>query len=256
MLVPLIVRFAIVATGAALIGLVSVRAGWLTRRGAAAAVAIGACAAVAGVGFVALLLAFFVPSSFISRRSSAAGVASTGPRGARQVIANGAVFAVAAVGFIFAGGERWLAVAAGAMAAATSDTWSTEIGMRFGGTPRHLMRMVPVPPGTSGAVTVVGMLAALAGATFIAWVTALVSSRIAPWSVFVGGMAGSIVDSCIGATLQERRWCAHCQSNTEQLQHYCGQSTLAAGGVRFLRNDEANLLATLTGGVVACLATQ
>lgn len=249
-MLTVVLHFVVASAFAALIGVTSVKAGWLTTRGAAAAVAIGGSAGVGGIDFVILLLAFFFSSSLLSRRHSTRHVSTAGPRGARQVLANGAMLALAAFGSALTGGEHWLALAAGAAAAATSDTWSTEIGMRFGGTPRHLLHWTPVPPGTSGAVTAVGTLAALAGASFISVAIALLPGRTPPLAVFAGGVAGSAVDSLLGATLQERRWCPHCSSYTERRLHRCGHSTTVVGGVTGLDNDVANLLATLAGGIV------
>ena len=52
----------------------------------------------------------------------------------------------------------------GAFAAAAADTWATEIGTRFGGTPRLVTTGRKVPRGTSGGVSGAGLLGALAGA--------------------------------------------------------------------------------------------
>ncbi|MBE3584116.1 MAG: DUF92 domain-containing protein [Limnochordaceae bacterium] len=54
-----------------------------------------------------------------------------------------------------------------AIAEATGDTWASEIGRRYGGTPRRLRDWRPVPAGSSGGVTAIGTAAAAAGALLI-----------------------------------------------------------------------------------------
>jgi uncharacterized membrane protein len=69
--------------------------------------------------------------------------------------------------------------------------------------------------------------------------------------VAIGGAAGAMADSLLGATLQERRWCDACALATERRVHDCGTRTRLAGGLAWMDNDAVNLLATLTGAVVA-----
>ena len=70
--------------------------------------------------------------------------------------------------------EAWQAIGAGAIAAATADTWSTEIGTVLGGTPRHLITTGrEVPPGTSGGVTIAGTLSGLTGSVLAARVACM-----------------------------------------------------------------------------------
>lgn len=69
----------------------------------------------------------------------------------------------------------------------------------------------------------------------------------------IGGVAGMLVDSLVGATVQERRWCATCERGTERLVHGCGAATAFAGGVRGVRNDFVNAVATTAGGAMSLL---
>jgi uncharacterized membrane protein len=62
-----------------------------------------------------------------------------------------------------------------------------------------------------------------------------------------------LVDSLVGATVQERRWCVSCGRGTERLVHACGAATELVGGVRGVRNDFVNAIATVTGGAVSLL---
>src|SRR5207247_2209726 len=94
------------------------RVSWLAPGGLAAALAVGAAVAW-GFGWqgLVLLFALFVSGSLLTQLAER----SAPRRTTRQVIANGSVAAVAALL------GAWPA-AAGAIAAATADTWATELG--------------------------------------------------------------------------------------------------------------------------------
>lgn len=239
------------------------RAGALTGRGAWAATAVGTACVAAGWDWGALLVAFFVASSTLSRvgharkASVAAGVvAKAGPRDATQVLANGGAFAACAVGYMLQRSPLWYAAGAGGLAAATADTWGTEVGMLAGSAPRSILSWRPVPIGTSGGVTIIGTAASIAGAIFIG-VTARAFgwSPSAAWSAVIGGVAGATADSILGATLQARRWCDHCQAATERVVHTCGGSTVAAAGMTWLDNDAVNVAGAVVGALTGLATT-
>ena len=253
-------RIAIGGLLALAIALLARRAGSLAPSGAAAAVVVGTVCAAAGWGWGALLVAFFVASSALSRLGArrkeartAGVVAKGGARDAWQVVANGGPFAAAALLSLLAPGEGWMVLGAGALAAATSDTWATEIGTLAGGAPRSILGLRPVPPGTSGGVTLAGTLAALAGAAFVAalaWGLRWPSAG----AILVGGIAGSTADSLLGATVQARRWCDRCGTGTERELHLCGAPTRRHGGLSWLDNDGVNLACALAGALAALAA--
>jgi uncharacterized membrane protein len=82
------------------------------------------------------------------------------------------------------------------------------------------------------------------------------------WSVAIafaaalGGIAGMLMDSVLGATIQDRRWCTVCARSTERRVHSCGNPTRRIRGVPGIGNDLVNFLATLLGGAVALLSTR
>lgn len=185
---------------------------WLTRRGAVAALAVG-LVTVYGFGWrgFGLLLAFFVSSSLLSEPTT---------RNARQVLANGGIAALAAML------GSWVAFS-GALAAATSDTWASEIGRHSRKPPRLITNGTPVPAGTDGGITLLGTAGGIAGALFIAVLArVLVPGRVL-MAVAVAGIAAMLLDSLLGATLQ--------------------------GRLRWLDNDAVNLAATAAGAGIAAL---
>jgi uncharacterized protein (TIGR00297 family) len=231
----------------------------LSRGGAVAATGLGTLTAAAGYPWAILLIAYFASSSALSRldgaekeRLTRSIVAKGGQRDARQVLANGGVFGVAVLGMLFQPGVWWTALGAGALAASAGDTWATEIGTRFGGVPRSILSGKPVPTGTSGGVSVIGSLAGLAGALFVAAVALAIGwSRQSALSAVAGGVIGGIADSLIGATAQVRRWCDACGLATERVRHDCGTATRVTGGIAGLDNDMVNLISGIIGGVAA-----
>ncbi|MGH7623453.1 MAG: DUF92 domain-containing protein [Gemmatimonadaceae bacterium] len=247
--------------GAALavaIAIVARRARSLSASGAVAAAVVGALAVAAGWDWGILLITYFASSSALSRhgridkeRRTAAIVAKGGERDAVQVTANGLVFALAALAFLVHADARWLALGAGSLAASAADSWATEIGTLYGGSPRSILTWRAVPPGTSGGVSTIGSLAAVAGALFVALIAGLIGWRSIATAAFAGGVAGTLTDSVLGARLQGRRWCSACQRETERTTHDCGASTTPRSGLAWLDNDMVNLLSNAVGGLVA-----
>jgi len=241
----------------------------LTVSGAVAATLVGAAAMIGGIRWVVMLLFFFAGSNLLSRwrsREREQLVGSFIEKGSRrdawQVLANGGVFGLAAVladGGVFGlaavladGGatSTWEAVGIGAIVAATADTWSTEVGTVLGGTPRSILNGRQVAPGTSGGITIAGSTAAIAAAILAASVAVSLDWSTPAPAIVLGGLAGSVIDSLLGATVQERRWCPSCQSLTERHVHSCGTTAVYRGGIRGCDNDIVNLLSTVAGAVV------
>lgn len=227
----------------------------LTTDGAIAAALVGAASVAAGWWWGALLLAFFLSSSALSRigidikhRRTSTILEKGGTRDATQVLANGGVFAAAAIGQAVFPWDGWMAIAGGALAAATADTWATEIGILAKGLPRLITTWRPAPPGTSGAVTVPGTIGMVLGSAFLTLgMVAAVWPRHVFVAAFAGGVLGALADSLAGATIQARRRCASCDALTERAIHSCGAHTVHAGGASWMTNDAVNLLCSVVG---------
>jgi uncharacterized protein (TIGR00297 family) len=148
----------------------------------------------------------------------------------------------------------WMAIGAGALAASAADSWGTEIGTLAARPPRSIVTWQPVLTGTSGGVSVSGTLASLGGAAFLGVLSIAVGwPRSVAAAAVVGGVAGALADSVIGATIQGRRWCRACGTETEQTVHRCGTPTEHRRGMRWLDNDAVNLASTVVGAAVAFL---
>jgi uncharacterized protein (TIGR00297 family) len=229
----------------------------LTADGAAAAAVVGWITfARGGRSATGALLVFFGSSTLLSRlgerRKQALPLAQA--KGARrdawQVLANGGVATVATgLGRPYA--------ATGALAAAAADTWATELGLLARQPPRLITTLRSVAPGTSGGITPEGLLASVGGAVVVgATAAALSGDRRLVRGAVLSGMAGALVDSLLGATLQAVYVCPTCEELTEVAVHpRCGSQALYRRGLTWMTNDAVNLLATLVGAAIGQLQT-
>ncbi len=246
-----------------LVALAALRTRTLSITGATAAAVLGVISIAAGWSWGALPISLFVSASTLSRLGArekaerlGAIVEKGSMRDAGQVLANGGVYAAAALGYLVAPSPIWNAVGAGALAASAADTWATEIGTLIGGSPVSIISGGRVLPGTSGGVTVIGTAAAAGGALFIGVLATLSHWPVPFAAVALGGLAGAMADSLLGATIQERRWCDACAKATERLVHTCGTLTRHAGGLVGFDNDAVNAVCSAVGALVALLLSR
>lgn len=233
----------------------------LSESGQWAAFFSGILTAAAGWWWAVTLIAYFTAAAAITRwRMPEKMVITEGTlprakdRNATQVLANGGVFVLLAFATTYTKHALLAFGALGALAAASSDTWSTEIGTLFGGQPRMITTAKPVEPGMSGGVTLAGFAAALVGAVLVAGIGAFSVAqhhRQLAIAAAIGGVGGCLADSLIGATVQSRRFCDRCRHWTERRVHACGYRTRHAFGADWLTNDAVNLCATVAGAVIA-----
>jgi uncharacterized protein (TIGR00297 family) len=219
----------------------------------------------AGIRGGGMLLAFFVSSTLLGRLPAAERLEQRRgrERDAIQVMANGGVAAILALGLALSR-ERsrplFIAGFGGAVATAAADTWATEIGSRSGTQPRSILTLQPTARGASGGVTVAGSAASAIAAALIAWLATFPVTGTArhPSSraiaIALGGVTGALVDSVVGATVQEVRFCDTCVVETEERLHRCGAHTRVIRGAPWCDNDMVNAIATAAGAATAMLA--
>lgn len=159
-----------------------------------------------------LLFITFVAAALASRtglaRKQALGIAEArgGRRGPGNAIANTGVAAIAAVlaGLDVHAPAAQLAFVT-ALVAGGSDTIASEIGKAYGRRTFSVTTFRPVPPGTSGAMSLEGTVAGLLGAAFLGGI-AIALNLLAASSLLLAVMSatvGSLVESWLGATFEE-----------------------------------------------------
>jgi uncharacterized protein (TIGR00297 family) len=249
---------------AIIVSYLAYRARSLDKSGALAATVVGTI--VFGVGgwqWAILLLAFFITSSGLSRlfRKRKQGLDEKFSKGherdAGQVFGNGGL----ATAFVLVhalypeSGLGWVGFAA-SLAAVNADTWATELGVLNPVPPRLITDLRKrVEKGTSGGVSLLGTLASLTGSALIAAPAALFTDH---WSLLplitLAGLAGSLFDSLLGATVQAMYYCPTDKKETEKHPlHTCGTGTVHIRGWKWLDNDWVNFACSVFGAVVALL---
>jgi len=151
-------------------------------------------------------------------------------------------------------------VALGHFSCCLGDTLASELGILSKSPPILITTFRPVPPGTNGGLSVLGTVASLAGgfmmgltlATTLAienavcrqdWLTELVPLLL--WGTTAGGL-GSLIDSFLGATVQETRQ----SSKTKRiLPDEVGLATterqIVINGLDILTNNQVNLFSSV-----------
>ncbi|PYV92548.1 MAG: hypothetical protein DMG05_04200 [Acidobacteria bacterium] len=207
--------------------------GWVRASGCLAGILIGTLIfGFQGWRGWAILLCFFVFGSLSTQMGydykRQLGISQTkrGARGTREILANGIVpAALSILAAVADEGRLFLVGFTSALAAATADTVSSEIGQWLGGEPFLVTNFARVPRGSNGAVTLKGTLAGVLAAltlSLIAFQLGLVD-QTQVWLVQAASLIGNLMDSFLGATIE---------------------------GTEGINNEIVNFLNTLTGAGV------
>ncbi len=238
----------------------------LSRSGAVGALLEGTVIfGIGGLRWAVLLLAFFLSSSLLTRLFGTRKAIleekfeKGGQRDIGQVLANGGIATLfAGLGFFFPKDAwPWMGFAA-SLAAVNADTWATELGVLNPTLPRLITDWKQVEKGSSGAISVYGTLAALAGAFLIAVLGGALGTAGTFWAsleiLTVAGLIGALFDSFLGATVQAIYHCPKCDKDTEKHPlHKCGAITVQVRGWKWLNNDLVNVGCAAAGTLIGLL---
>ena len=180
---------------------------------------------------LALFILAFLATRFRRESKERLGTAeSRSGRRAAQIVANLGIASLAGI-FLLSHPIGGLAAMVAALAEATADTTSSEIGQVLGGSPWLVTTFRRVSAGTDGAVSLVGSAAGIVASLLVVLI-AVPSLELTPRVALIawgGGIFGLFFDSLLGATLERRG---------------------------LLNNDAVNFLSTAAAAVVAGMAAR
>jgi uncharacterized protein (TIGR00297 family) len=168
-----------------------------------------------------------------------------------QVLANGGLLGLIGFYYSIAPSNLVVFMAALSMAAATSDTWASEIGILSNQKPKSLIRRQEMEKGLSGGVTSLGLWASLGGSALIGLVFGVYGLMISGFSLnliwatllcMLGGFIGSLIDSILGEFFQ-----AKYKTLESDIIELSGSSTdILVQGFRWFDNNLVNFLSNIT----------
>lgn len=186
---------------------------WLTLDGAVSAAVFGTIAYGLGdLTGAAVVLLFFISGSLLSKDliTSEGFLEKKFRRNGIQVWSNGFWFSFWIIIWHLSGYDGFLTGAVASMAMATADTWASELGgTRLKAKARLITTGKRVEPGTDGAISVAGSLAAVFGSLLITLAYWYFRPE-EPASTYIilasTGIVGCFLDSWIGARFQYKSY--------------------------------------------------
>ncbi|MGI6376133.1 MAG: DUF92 domain-containing protein [Anaerolineae bacterium] len=149
----------------------------------------------------------------------------------------------------------------GAIAASAADVVATQLGLLSAQRPRLITTWRPTMAGTPGAISALGMLAAV-GASWLVGLTGLATQSLAAWLqdapapqawawlpvvALAGGMAGALLDSLLAATAQRVYYDPRRQEPSEYEADADGLPNEPVRGWAWLTGQAIDLVATAAG---------
>ncbi|CAH1449035.1 unnamed protein product [Lactuca virosa] len=229
--------------------------------------------------FGAMLLAFFFTSSKLTKmgedrkRTLDADFKEGGQRNWIQVLSNGGIASVLVIAFwglttsqdtcLDSKESKIITALVGGLighySCCNGDTWSSELGVLSDEQPRLITTFRPVRRGTNGGITKAGLEAAAAAGSVIGLAFILPGFFtksctndaffkqlfVIPLSA-IAGLAGSLIDSILGATLQFSGFC----SVRNKVVSKPGPTVKRISGLSILDNNGVNLVSVFLTSVL------
>lgn len=174
---------------------------WLSQSGFVFAAILGSFVLMNGMSIWPMVV-FLLLGTMVGKlnKTDISDVKHSKPRDAFQVLANGGgVLLIICVQTLLGPEENLHTFMLVSVAAACSDTLSSELGMRYGKKAYNLFTLKEVAKGLSGGVSLPGFIGAFIGAFAIALFAEHDFSVVLFW-----GMIGSVIDSILGLIFQAK----------------------------------------------------
>lgn len=227
--------------------------------GLASGVIIGSAVVLLGGLLLFLpLFTFFVIGSVFTKykydlkEMKGAAESEKGRRKWKNVLSNGIPPLIFLFIWKISSNDGFLLAFFSSIAADTSDTLSNEVGVLSKKDPILLFHWKRVPAGTSGAVSSLGTTVAFLSSLLISFESYLISGGNIRFLVIPAfcGFIGSIIDSILGALVQEKRICPLCGIITENRNH-CGFPTHHIAGIKGFGNCLVNFIMSFAAGIIS-----
>ncbi|MFB9841681.1 DUF92 domain-containing protein [Mucilaginibacter ginsenosidivorans] len=194
--------------------LLSIRTGKLTAAGGLTGGTVGLLV-FAGFGYIGLsiLTVFFISGTLATSWKKQDKIRfkaqsdQSASRNAGQVLANGGVAAIMGLLAIFIPQQTYLLglMMAGALASATADTLSSELGMVYGRSFFNIITLKKETKGLDGVISLEGLLIGIIGSALIAAIYSQghLSHMTFIW-IICAGTIGNLADSVLGAVFERK----------------------------------------------------
>jgi len=191
-----------------------------------------------GFGVYMIFISFFLLSSVIGYFNDQ----PTPTRTMLQVMANGGLATLFIILYATLNQDLFLALFIGSIAISAADTFSSEAGKLSQRQPVSILTLKPMTKGLSGAVTLLGLLAALFAGLFYGFIAMFVlNHNTLALLILITAFLGSIIDSMLGL-LQGKFKDDQGQMHDEQIP-----GSKHVKGFYWLTNDAVNILSNLIG---------
>lgn len=242
---------------ASIIAILSFNLKFLTREGSLAQFILAILIfGFGGLKWALPIVAFFFLSSILTivrtkkNKSVETYFEKPGQRDQYQVLANGGIGGLLVLLSQFIKPELLYYIYVSSLASVCADTWATEIGTMWKAKTVSILSFNEEEQGTSGGISLNGMLGSLLGAVIISlsslyWIGLDKLNYL--FIIASAGFLGSIADSILGASVQAQFNCSVCGKITEKKIH-CLKNASKIKGFYWINNDVVNFVTSLIGG--------
>lgn len=236
----------------------------LTFGGAIAAFLVGFFPTwILGFGALLSLLFFFIATAILGKISKHLPRVDVekihqkvGRRDIIQVFANGLMALFAALLFTIDQNPAYIIMFGAAVGEAASDSFASEVGILSKQNPVSILTGRPMERGLSGAISPLGLFAALLGALLVAIVVSSSYFEVGAQAlsaaalITIASLFGCLLDSVLGGTVQAHYWDEASKKITEKSSRN-GSPLPLERGVRWIDNDLVNFISNVSSALLA-----